>query len=158
MKSSYHKFEVAAKIKSTKYTRDVLKHAKFFRSVSAAVARKALHPVSIRKDQEPLEFIANPPFSSIDGPVFFTPPVIMFKLARSRPFAAAFKPSKVSDLQLKKNIVSTQPDANSYQVYSPSRLAGVAQQKRALSIHEYLSADLLRQVCESMLMGWIRSL
>merc|ERR1711964_22706 len=68
--------------------------------------------------------IANPPFSSIDGPVFFTPPVIMFKLARSRPFAAAFKPSKV---------------------YSPSRLAGVAQQKRALSIHEYLSADLLRQ-------------
>ena len=102
--------------------------------------------------------IANPPFSSIDGPVFFTPPVIMFKLARSRPFAAAFKPSKVSDLQLKKNIVSTQPDANSYQVYSPSRLAGVAQQKRALSIHEYLSADLLRQVCESMLMGWIRSL
>merc|ERR1711939_510810 len=60
----------------------------------------------------------------IDGPVFFTPPVIMFKLARSRPFAAAFKPSKV---------------------YSPSRLAGVAQQKRALSIHEYLSADLLRQ-------------
>merc|ERR1712000_527082 len=59
-----------------------------------------------------------------DGPVFFTPPVIMFKLARSRPFAAAFKPSKV---------------------YSPSRLAGVAQQKRALSIHEYLSADLLRQ-------------
>merc|ERR1711981_858942 len=67
---------------------------------------------------------ANPPFSSIDGPVFFTPPVIMFKLARSRPFAAAFKPSKV---------------------YSPSRLAGVAQQKRALSIHEYLSADLLRQ-------------
>ncbi|KAN0110250.1 atp-specific succinyl-CoA synthetase beta subunit [Hyaloscypha variabilis] len=48
----------------------------------------------------------------------------MFKLARSRPFAAALKPSKV---------------------YSPSRLAGVAQQKRALSIHEYLSADLLRK-------------
>merc|ERR1712093_169922 len=67
--------------------------------------------------------IANPPFSSIDGPVFFTPPVIMFKLARSRPFAAAFKPSKV---------------------YSPSRLAGVAQQKRALSIHEYLSMNLLQ--------------
>ncbi|CZT11486.1 ATP-specific succinyl-CoA synthetase beta subunit [Rhynchosporium agropyri] len=48
----------------------------------------------------------------------------MFKLARSRPFAAALKPSKV---------------------FSSSRLAGVAQQKRALSIHEYLSADLLRQ-------------
>ncbi|CAG8952081.1 hypothetical protein HYFRA_00000818 [Hymenoscyphus fraxineus] len=48
----------------------------------------------------------------------------MFKLARSRPFAAAFKAPLVN---------------------SPSRLAGVAQQKRALSIHEYLSADLLRK-------------
>merc|ERR1712169_43178 len=68
--------------------------------------------------------IANPPFSSIDGPVFFTPPVIMFRYGAKRSLATALNASKV---------------------YSPSRLAGVAQQKRALSIHEYLSADLLRQ-------------
>jgi len=30
---------------------------------------------------------------------------------------------------------------------TPLRASGIAQQKRALSIHEYLSADLLRQVC-----------
>lgn len=48
----------------------------------------------------------------------------MFKLARTSPFTAALKAGKVS---------------------SPARWAGVAQQKRALSIHEYLSADLLRK-------------
>ncbi len=32
------------------------------------------------------------------------------------------------------------------QIPSSSRLPGIAQQKRALSIHEYLSADLLRSV------------
>lgn len=30
------------------------------------------------------------------------------------------------------------------------RFPGFAQQKRNLSIHEYLSADLLRQVCPSL--------
>lgn len=45
----------------------------------------------------------------------------MFKIARSRPFAAALKAAQ-----------------------GPSFFQSVAQQKRALSIHEYLSADLLR--------------
>ncbi|KAF4624610.1 hypothetical protein G7Y89_g13563 [Cudoniella acicularis] len=52
----------------------------------------------------------------------------MFKLARSRPFTAAFKASKASSLPCS---------------FFPAYLSTL--QKRALSIHEYLSADLLRQ-------------
>ncbi|KAJ9130164.1 Succinate--CoA ligase [Pleurostoma richardsiae] len=47
----------------------------------------------------------------------------MFKLARSRAVASAFAAPKIS----------------------PIRFPGIAQQRRALSIHEYRSADLLRQ-------------
>lgn len=50
----------------------------------------------------------------------------MFKLGRSRAVASALQASK-------------------FQAAPSVRLPGMAQQKRALSIHEYLSADLLRQ-------------
>ncbi|RBQ94312.1 hypothetical protein VDGD_20322 [Verticillium dahliae] len=52
----------------------------------------------------------------------------MFKFGRNRALASAFKPAKLA----------TSPSA---------RLPSFAQQQRRnLSIHEYLSADLLRQV------------
>ena len=72
---------------------------------------------------------------------------IMFKLARGRPLAAALNTVKVCVLCLNNGrVVLTHPQA--------SPVWSSLQQKRNLSIHEYLSANLLRSV---RLLLWLSS-
>lgn len=66
----------------------------------------------------------------------------MFKLARSRPFAAALRAAtKVCSPQMRSPRLK--PQLNNQQQGTPTRSSAI-EQKRFLSIHEYLSANLLK--------------
>lgn len=66
----------------------------------------------------------------------------MFKLARSKPFAAALR-AATKVCSPKKPSLQTELQIKSQQLDTPARSSAV-QQKRFLSIHEYLSANLLK--------------
>lgn len=67
----------------------------------------------------------------------------MYKLARSRPLAAAFRAAKVCKQPHRDSIWGIKSDNK--QQDTPTKTAAL-QQRRWLSIHEYLSANLLKTV------------
>ena len=72
----------------------------------------------------------------------------MYKLARSRPLVAALKAVKV-----RTDAVFSGMGIDNQQQDTPARSSAL-QQKRFLSIHEYLSANLLKTV--GMFPGYLR--